>query len=79
MEPIRRWSIEQHVRADAESIFVPVAELAEGAVGDLVDIRSPEADGAQHLGRIVEQVNDPTRGEYFIVRLDDAPDRDSGS
>jgi len=77
MEP-RRRSIDRHVRADAESIFVPVDELADAQIDDLVDLRSPD-DGTSHAGRITERVDDSTRGEFFIVRLDDAPEADPDS
>ena len=77
MEP-RRRSIEHHVRADAESIFVPANELGDAQVDDLVELWSP-TDGTTHAGRVTERVTDPARGEFFIVRLDDAPDLDSGS
>jgi hypothetical protein len=79
MDPSRRWSVEQHVRADAESIFVPLDELAGATVGDTVDVDAPGGEGPARLGRITEQVSDANRGEFFIVRIVDAPDPDPGS
>jgi|tagenome__1003787_1003787.scaffolds.fasta_scaffold8009519_1 hypothetical protein len=69
MAPARPWSVEQHVRADAERVFVPVEQLVGAAPGDAVEIHSPESVSA-HTGQIIEQVSDEARGAFFIVQLE---------
>lgn len=53
------------VRADAEGLFVPVAELPDAAVGDVVVIVGP--DGEDRRGVIAEQ---PARGDEPCHRLE---------
>ena len=51
------------MRADAESLFVPAADLPEAALGDTVVVSS-EADGHQRTAAIVDT---STRdGEPFL-------------
>ena len=40
MDQPSTWSIEQDVRADAESIFVPIEQLPDADTGDIVEISS---------------------------------------
>lgn len=67
-----QWSIDQDVREDAESIFVPVDQLPSGQTGDIVDFRS--GPGGPRRGRVTARWHDGQRGTFLTVRLDDAPD-----
>lgn len=69
MSQRRVWTIELEVREDAPSVFVP-AELLPGATnGDGVSITSTNSTSVRR-GRIVEQLDDPERGQFFSVSLD---------
>jgi hypothetical protein len=68
----RSWIVEQHVRADAPSIFVPAEQLAGARSGDSVEVQAPGDTATTRLGRISERVADNAGGQFFIVELDDA-------
>ena len=67
-----KWSVEQHVRADAERVFVPASAVVGAEIGDQVELRSPESDTIHH-GRVIERVSDDGRGDFVIVALDVGP------
>lgn len=70
------WSIEYHVREDAESLFVP-AELLPGAqLGDVVEIKSAQPPVTRR-GQVADRVDDAARGEFVTVNLDDTTERAS--
>ena len=64
------WSVEQYVREDAESVFVPTGLLPRARAGDVVAITSSEPDVTRH-GHITDTVADGERGTFVVVRLDD--------
>jgi len=66
----RRWSVTRSspVRADAEGLFVPVDDLADADVGDLVDVSGPDGDDAR-TGVIAERTESPS-GTFFRLELD---------
>jgi len=65
----RTWDVEVHVREDATSMFVPAAELPDAVVGDQVS--APTEQGRQRrVGRIVDVVDDDTRGRFFTVEFE---------
>jgi hypothetical protein len=61
------WTIEHEARDDAESVFVPAAELPDAAVGDRVELR---AEGTARHGELTAWVDDRERGRFATVRLD---------
>jgi hypothetical protein len=63
------WSIEYHVREDAESMFVPADLLPDAQPGDLVEITSAEPPVTRR-GRIAGPADGETRGEFVTVTLD---------
>lgn len=67
----RRWTVDQHVRADAEDVFVPADELADAEVGDVVEFVT--GDVPSRTGRVRSLLDDATRGRFFIVELDPPP------
>ena len=69
----RDWSVDQHVHADAESIFVPAEHLDGAEQGDVVVVHDPDASSTIRRGQVSERVTDVERGDSFIVRLDPAP------
>ena len=62
-----RWVVEQDVREDAESVFVPAELLPGAAVGDDVEFRSHHA--GTRCGRIAAVVNDGERGNFVRVAI----------
>ena len=64
-----RWSIEQDVREDADSIFVPAERLPAAETGDLVEVSS-SVPRERRLGRVVERVHDDERGTFVVLRLE---------
>lgn len=64
----RRWSIDQDVREDAESVFVPAERLPRAAVGDVVQFNSEHV--GTRSGQVTDLVDDDERGTFFTVRLD---------
>ena len=75
MDQPSTWSIEQDVRADAESIFVPTEQLPDADTGDIVEISS-SVPLARRRGQMIDRVDDDERGAFVVVRLDppvDAP------
>jgi hypothetical protein len=62
------WSIEQDVREDADSVFVPCDRLSGAGVGDLVEVGSAHA--GRRCGRITAIVEDRRRGSFYTIQLD---------
>ena len=71
MPPVSHWSVELHVRADAESMFVPVALLPEAQPDDIVELVPPDG-GAPRRGTVTDHVDDHTRGSFLVVHLDES-------
>jgi len=69
MDQPSTWSIEQDVREDAESIFVPTEQLPDADTGDIVEISS-STPVARRRGRLVDRVDDAERGTFVVVRLE---------
>ncbi len=69
--PPRTWHLDRSapVRADAESIFVPAADLPEAALGDTVIVTS-DAGGEQRTGTIIDT---SARGGELFYRLELRP------
>ena len=69
--PKRSWHLERSapVRADAEGLFVPAADLPRAELGDTVLVEGHEG-GEQRVGTIAESVD--RDGEVFF-RLDLQP------
>jgi hypothetical protein len=68
--PSRSWHLDRTtpVRADAEGMFVPAADLPEAVVGDSVTVRG-RTGGAERIGVIVESV-ERDRQRFFRLELD---------
>ncbi len=68
MSEQQTWHLERNapVRADAEGMFVPVAEIPEAKVGDVV-VASGHDGGEQRTGTIVEEVE---RDDELFHRID---------
>ena len=64
------WSLDQDVRADADSVFVPAEQLPGAAVGDAVTFRT---DHGARAGRVTALVEDVERGAFVAVELDQPP------
>lgn len=64
------WSVELDVREDAPSVFVPAERLPDAVVGDHVVVTSAQPSAIRR-GRIVEILDDPQRGRFFSVSLDE--------
>ena len=67
----QQWSVDQDVREDADSVFVPAEQLPHGAIGDVVRFTSGHA--GTRSGRITALVTDGERGTFFTVGLDRPP------
>ena len=67
--PQQTWRLERSapVRADAEGLFVPAADLPRAGVGDSVVVEGHEG-GAQRIGTIAEIV-DRDGDVFFRVEL----------
>ena len=65
----KQWSIEQHVREDAESVFVPAELLPDAQRGDTVELRSTHP-AVIRRGEVVDRIADPERGSFVTVKLD---------
>jgi hypothetical protein len=68
MSQQHEFSIDQDVREDADSVFVPAEHLPRAAIGDVVRFTSQHA-GAR-CGRVTALVEDGERGTFFTVGLD---------
>ena len=66
------WVIDQDVREDADSVFVPSEQLPLAEVGDAVTFTS-ELAGAR-TGRITGRLTDGRRGTFLTVELDSPAD-----
>ena len=67
---VSHWSVELHVRADAESMFVPVELLPDARPDDVVEITPPDC-GTARRGTVTDHVDDDTRGSFLVVHLDE--------
>ena len=67
----RRWRVSRSspVRADAEGLFIPVRDLAEATVGDLVIVSGPDGTDAR-TGIIAELTTGPDQ-PFYRVELDE--------
>jgi hypothetical protein len=65
------WSIEQDVREDADSVFVPVAQLPLADIGDVVEVGTTHS--GTRPGHITALVEDDQRGDFYTVELDRPP------
>lgn len=63
------WRVEWHqeLRADAEGLFVPAADLPEAGVGDAVTVTH---GGHERTGTVADVVDDSERGRFVRVTLD---------
>jgi hypothetical protein len=68
MPHARTWSIEHHVREDADSVFLSAELLPRAQPGDRVEIASGTSTRTRH-GRVAELVDD-ARGEFVTVKLE---------
>jgi len=61
----KTWQLKRNapVRADAEGMFVPSAELADATLGDVV-VATGDAGGETRRGKVVEVVE--RDGEAFL-------------
>ena len=66
----RTWHLERNapMRADAESIFVPAAELSEASTGDAVVVSS-HGGGDQRTGSVVDTI-DRDGESYLRIEFD---------
>ena len=64
----REGSVDQDVREDAESVFVPAEHLPAARVGDVVRFSSEHA--GRRSGHVTEVLSDHERGTFFTVELD---------
>ena len=64
----QQWSIDQDVREDSDSVFVPAAQLPRAAIGDVVEFTSQHA--GTRCGRVTALIEDGERGTFFTVGLD---------
>ena len=63
------WTIEYHVREDAERMFIPLELLPHARPGDAVEIRSAQPPVTRH-GRVAHTTEADRSGEFVIVTLD---------
>lgn len=63
-----RWESHAPLRADAEGLFVPRAELPDAVVGDIVQVDGPEHDGSR-FGRITA-TTEADGEQFFRLKLD---------
>ncbi len=63
------WSIEYHVREDAESMFIPTELLPHARPGDAVEISSAEPPVTRR-GRVAGTAGGDQPGEFLTVTLD---------
>ena len=66
----REWAVEFDVREDASSVFLPAERLPDAVAGDHVVVTSTRP-AAVRRGRIVELLDDPGRGRFFAVSIED--------
>jgi hypothetical protein len=67
----RTWKVElrQELREDADRLFIPVADLDGAVVGDAVVLT--DDDGHTEHGNVIELIDDPSRGRFAVVSLED--------
>jgi hypothetical protein len=56
------------VRADAEGLFVPLAELPHATIGDVVVVEGPERDAPR--SGIITATTEADDDQFFRVKLD---------
>jgi hypothetical protein len=73
----QEWFVDQDVREDADSVFVPSERLPLAEVGDAVRFTSELAD--PRTGRITARLKDGQRGDFLRVELAGPADETRGA